>query len=180
MIQKANARMLNLIQYLFEIVKGERGGVEFRRDPIDLVTVVEGAMKEMEPVIQSRALALEYQKPQGTTMILGDWDRLKEIFVNLIDNAAKYNREKGSISIFYTMDKSVVTVSVRDTGMGITAENAPRVFLPYFRENAGDTSGVGLGLSIVKNFVEKMGGAITFESKAGEGTTFNVTFPLAS
>ncbi|MBI2039256.1 MAG: sensor histidine kinase [Candidatus Niyogibacteria bacterium] len=179
-IGQANARMLNLIQYLFEIVKGEREGLEFRRDPVDLPAAVESALREMEPAIRERGIAIEHKKPVKTPPIIGDWERLKEVFVNLIDNAVKYNRESGSITISYEMNGAGIATRIRDTGMGIARENLPKMFLPYFREKPDGAPGTGLGLFIVKNFVEKMGGSISIDSKIGEGTTFIVRFPVAS
>jgi signal transduction histidine kinase len=124
---------------------------------------------------------------------MGDQERLVQVMTNLVSNACKYSPPKSEVFLVVTTDiqvdynsdngsppKSVVVCSVRDTGYGISEEDQAKLFTKFFRagdSNIRQSSGTGLGLSITKGIVELHGGAIWFESKLGEGTTFHFTIP---
>jgi len=107
-------------------------------------------------------------------------ERLKEIFSNLIDNAIKYNKDGGTVTITHQVEGSFLKTIMKDSGVGMSAENLTKLFTPYFRVDTQEQiQGTGLGLFTVKKFVEEAGGSITVDSKMGEGTSFTVSLPLA-
>jgi two-component system OmpR family sensor kinase len=115
-------------------------------------------------------------------VVLGDELRLRELFLNLLDNAVKYSHAAGTIDIAVTIDQSHVRVSVTDHGIGIAQEDQSRIFDRFYRTDdarAHTKKGTGLGLSICAWIVESHHGRIEVQSKVGEGSTFTVILPLA-
>jgi signal transduction histidine kinase len=112
-------------------------------------------------------------------IVSGDRVRLEQVAANLIDNAIKYTPEGGAVTIIVTADDSRARLSVKDNGVGISAEEQPRIWDRLFR---GDQSraerGLGLGLSLVKAIVNAHGGTVSVESASGKGSTFTVSLPL--
>jgi two-component system phosphate regulon sensor histidine kinase PhoR len=110
--------------------------------------------------------------------VFGDRDRLRQVLVNLVDNAIKYTERGGSVRVLAHADDAWCTVSVEDTGVGIEAEHLPRLFERFYRvtkDRSRDVGGTGLGLAIVKHIVEAHGGAIAVQSTVGEGSVFSFT-----
>jgi signal transduction histidine kinase len=114
-------------------------------------------------------------------MVIGDRDYLEQILINLIDNAIKYGREGGNITVSAIQkNQSEIEVSVRDNGIGIPREDLPRIFERFYRVDKGrsqEMGGTGLGLSIVKHLVQVHGGRTWAESQQGKGSTFYFTLP---
>ena len=180
-IKEANARMLDLINTLLAKARGEANTIE--RERVSLSAVISNIVKESGPVAARKNVKIEYVLPLSTekpSYVLANAGRLKEIFSNLVDNAIKYNKGGGIVTIVHQAEGSLVKTTVRDTGMGISTENLSRLFAPYFRASTREEiQGTGLGLFTTKKFVEEAGGSITVDSKLGIGTTFTVSFPLA-
>ncbi len=112
-------------------------------------------------------------------MYFGDEDLMQHIWINLIHNAIKFTPENGKISVSSKVHNNRILVTISDTGIGMTPENAQRIFDKYYTENRNSTSkGLGLGLSIAHKIVKLCGGRIRVESKLGEGSTFTVELPI--
>jgi signal transduction histidine kinase len=152
------------------------------------------------PNANRRNVALDIQVAEGTPKIWGDAIRLRQIVLNLADNALKFTREGGDVvlgaepgelestgpsglgSALFAASRPAVVLTVRDTGMGIPEDSLSRIFDAFYQIDAGTTrahSGAGLGLSIVKQLVDSHGGKIEVTSTVGEGTIFIVTLPAA-
>jgi two-component system phosphate regulon sensor histidine kinase PhoR len=121
--------------------------------------------------------------PPDLPAVRADRQRLREVIVNLVDNAAKYTPEGGSVDLSAAARNGSVVVSVKDTGVGIPPESGEFIFEPFYRVRGtraqqGQASS-GLGLALAKRVVEAQGGTISFESKVGKGTTFTFTLELA-
>jgi two-component system sensor histidine kinase ResE len=128
------------------------------------------------------ALAVEVHKTAETLLVLGDSDRLEQVFTNLIDNAFRHTPPGGKITIRLEHDQETVKVSVSDTGEGIPPEDLPFVFDRFYKVDKARTrskGGTGLGLAITRNIVKNHGGNIIVDSVVGKGTQFNVLLPLA-
>lgn len=112
--------------------------------------------------------------------VAADIHRLRQVMLNLLSNAVKYNREGGSVMVSWERRGGHVRVDVTDTGVGIAPADLERLFTPYTRVGplAGETQGTGLGLVLSKSLLEAMGGSLTVESAAGEGSTFTVELPI--
>jgi len=142
------------------------------------------------PRASERAISLIVRP--GTQQTHADRDRIKQVLLNLLTNAIKYNVEGGSITVALDVTPAnqadaaqpgeQIVISVTDSGPGISAEDQPHIFDKFYRAStgAGQVSGTGLGLSIARHIVEAHGCTMWFESTPGAGTTFYFTLPLAA
>lgn len=176
MIRDASTRMEKLIDDLLEIAKGEQAEVHLRKDPLDMVALTKSAIDECLPYMNERGVSVEHVAAKSLPKVIGDADALKEVLVNLLNNATKYNRKNGSITVTQNVEGGFLRTAVRDTGIGVPKESVDKLFTPYFRAVGKDIPGTGLGLYIVKKLIDKMDGKISVETSAGNGTTF--TFVL--
>lgn len=143
---------------------------------VPLSEVIESAMRAVEPAAALGDVSLQAGN-QSSAVVMGNRLRLEQIFVNLLDNAVKFNRPGGSVTVEYTAGPSFVEVSIRDTGIGIPSEDLKRIFDRFYRVDKARSrrvGGTGLGLSIVKESLAQMGGTISVESQLGSGTKFTV------
>jgi len=173
LLKEANLRILNLIKDILAVGRGESLETPFKEDTIEAGDIIRAILKEISPMTEKKGIRVSH--PEGSLKIVGDTDRFKEVFSNLLDNAVKYNKSNGSIAISYAHEGSMAKITIQDTGIGIAKENLDKLFSPYFRavDNAAIT-GTGLGLYIVRKLLEKMGGKIEATSAYGQGTTFTV------
>ncbi len=114
--------------------------------------------------------------------VLGNELRLEQVFVNLLDNAVKFNRPNGEVRLEARAVDGNACITIRDTGIGIPSEDLPRVFERFYRVDKArsrEMGGTGLGLSIVKHVMEQMNGTVKVESRLGEGSEFTITIPPA-
>jgi len=112
--------------------------------------------------------------------ISGQRYRLEHALINLLANAVKFNRPGGAVRLEASQSDGRVTITVRDTGIGIPSDELPRIFERFYcvdKARSRETGGTGLGLSIVKHIAEKMGGSVSVESQLGKGSVFTLTFP---
>ena len=119
---------------------------------------------------------MELESSGDPRRVLGDKERLKQVITNLIDNAIKYNRPNGHITIRWESTDGTVQISVRDTGVGIPPEHIARIFERFYRvdkERSREAGGTGLGLAIVKHIVEAHGSTVDVRSEVGKGSTFS-------
>jgi len=181
-ILQESERMQALLRDLLQLARFD--SEEYRKSitvasfaPADILGEL---LEEFLPRAQERKLKLEvlYEKEPGKIMANKDW--LKQILVNLLENALKYTPENGDISIKYDHNDKFAIFTVHNTGEGITAQEASRIFDRFYRIDKARTrqvGGTGLGLSIVKFIVEMFGGEISVSSKPGEGVAFIFTVP---
>ena len=172
------ARLQDLIDDLLDISRIQSGRLELRREPTDLVQIVSDLLGSLpEDSRQRVSLAADRSVP-------GNWDplRLEQVAQNLLDNALKYAAPETTIEIRVLTDGADAVLTVTDHGIGIPANDLPTLFEPFARAaNAGqrDATGLGLGLYITRQIVERHGGTISIDSIEGEGSTFTVRLPGA-
>jgi len=181
LIGVASKRLSGLIEDLLKIGQEADPNFKLVLKPTALRGVMNAVLAELAPKAAAKRVSVEHATaPADLSEILGNEDALKEVFVNLVDDAIKYNKEGGRVTVGYEVVGRTVQVSVRDTGKGIADQYLSKLFTPYYRADIGrDTEGTGLGLYIVKNLVEKMNGTVAVSSIAGQGTHFTVSLPLA-
>ena len=181
-------RMAALIADLSDISRIESGRVQFEFEALPLPGVVDDVVNSSLHQIEARKQRITVEVEDNLAPVRGDRNRIAQILSNLLTNAYKYTPEGGEIIVRLKKGaernghRAEARVEIQDTGVGIHPEDRERVFEKFFRakdEAVRDETGGGLGLSIAKNLVEMQGGRIWFNSKAGKGTTFYVTFPLA-
>ena len=117
--------------------------------------------------------------PTSPECVIGDSDRLKQVLLNLVSNAVKYNRENGSVFINTRVDADELQIAVEDTGAGIDPQDIEHLFERFYRIPGSESAeGTGLGLSVAKTIVEQHNGRIAVDSIVGKGTTFTIHLPL--
>lgn len=170
MIKEANHQMNRLIQYLFEIAKGERKEIPIKKEDVNIQALIEEIVQQYRPIFKKASVTFQY-KEKKLPIIQGDKDVLDTIFRNIIDNAIKYNKKSGNIALATAVKGKFVEITIGDTGRGIPANIINKLFTPYFRGDVStEIQGTGLGLYITKKFLEKMKGIIKISSRKGKGT----------
>ena len=175
---KSGRRMAAMIQDLVESTRLEAGKLEMRREPTDLLRLLLDLTGRVgTPEDQAR---LRLEVPDPLPPVLADQGRIERAIVNLATNALKYSPRERPVVIRASAGERAVTVAVADQGIGIAAEDIPRIFERYYRAETGQaTEGLGLGLYITRLIVEAHGGKLWVESQLGVGSTFSFTLPLA-
>jgi two-component system phosphate regulon sensor histidine kinase PhoR len=161
-------------------------GISLReREPLELAVVVRQAADTLAPLARDRQIGLEIELESEDTpvpAVLGDPDAIERLVLNLLENAIKYNRPEGEVTVRLSSTGPGVVLEVSDTGIGIPPESLPRIFERFYRVDKGrarDEGGTGLGLAIVKHVAQAHGGQVDVESRIGKGTTFRVRLPVA-
>jgi signal transduction histidine kinase len=172
-------RVLVMLDTLMDISEAESGVMPLQREPVRLVDVAARAVDLYRDVADAKGVTL-VANAGADAVVSGDRVRLEQATANLIDNAVKYTPRGGRVSVDVQRERDRALLRVRDTGIGIPADEQPRIWDRLFR---GDKSraerGLGLGLSLVKAVIEAHGGTVTVDSEPGQGSTFTVTLPVA-
>ncbi len=174
-------RLGNFINDFLDLARLESGRTRISNQPVDVGRLVHEVVVLMRPQVTERGLTLTDQVPPSLPMVKGDPQRLKQVLINLISNAIKYNREGGQVSVCVDVEGKHLRVQVKDTGRGIAADALPHLFEKFYRvpDAEGWAQGTGLGLSIVKQLIEAHGGRIEVESQVGVGTTMTILLPMS-
>lgn len=176
-IHVSGHHLLSLINDVLDLSKVEAGQMELSVSAFDFPTVINNAILLVHERAARRRLSVEVQIDKRLGKFNGDERKLKQILLNLLSNAIKFTPENGSIFVNATPAANGVQASVRDTGVGIAPEYHEEIFLAFHQ--VGDRSkkaqGTGLGLALVKQFVELHGGRVGIESALGQGSTFTFT-----
>ncbi|WP_147822397.1 hybrid sensor histidine kinase/response regulator [Salidesulfovibrio onnuriiensis] len=182
-INSEGMRLTRLINDVLDLSRIETGRVEWREETMDLARVVRNAVKSVSGEFsQKPEVSLEVGQVSTLPLIHADPDRVLQVFINLLNNAAKFT-EKGTVTIEGEINcHGYAVVRVRDTGVGIPQDNIESVFDKFHQVNQGDTlksaaGGSGLGLAICRHIVERYNGHIWAESEPGQGTVMTVAFP---
>ncbi|MBI4372361.1 MAG: PAS domain-containing protein [Candidatus Omnitrophica bacterium] len=177
------ARLARLIDDLLELSQIESKEVSLKPEPVDLSTEIEKVIAQFSKSVKAKKATVQNRISSNRhSKVLADRDRLKQILINLTDNAIKFNKEGGRITFQAEPLGNSLKVSVEDTGIGIPHENTQRIFERFFRVDKArsrELGGTGLGLAIVKHLVEAHGGTVSCESKLGQGSKFSFTLPIA-
>ncbi|HMP84170.1 MAG TPA: ATP-binding protein, partial [Verrucomicrobiota bacterium] len=177
--QRAAQRMRRLIESLLELARLDAGQETMKRMPFDLARVARECAELVKPLADERGVTVHCELSE--THCVGDAERISQVITNLLTNAVTYNKPGGDVRVAVRQQESLVELTVTDTGIGISAEDLPRVFERFYRADKSRSSGhAGLGLAISKAIVESHGGMIDVNSTANEGTTFTVRLPKES
>ncbi len=174
-ILQAGWYLLSLVDEVLDLSLIESGKLTLLPEPVSVSEVLDDCRAMMEPLAQKRGIAMTFPVFDEPCFVSADRTRLKQVFVNLISNAIKYNRPEGSIVLqCRAQTDNRVRVSIADTGMGLTPEKLAQLYQPFNRlgHEAGVEQGTGIGLVVTKRLVEAMCGTIGVESKVDVGTVF--------
>lgn len=180
---RSQTQSLNvMVQNLLTIMRLD-SSPGLQRARVDLAVLCEQVHDEFAQVAAQKSIVLAVETPDEAIVIEVDQGELKRVLVNLVENALNYTREGGTVTVRVLRHTDVVVIEVADTGIGLSEQDAAKVFDRFFRTMEAKkrvTSGSGLGLAIVKRIVEMHGGMIAVESVEGEGTVFRVMLPQTS
>ncbi len=174
-------RLTGLVNDLLNVSRLEQGRITYNMEKADAREIIEPLVAQFAPRAQDKGLTLSYEKPTEPVTVVVDKGRLTEIMTNLIDNAIKYSRE-GTVAVSHKSEPGKAKISIRDTGIGMSSSERERLFSRFYRvrnEKTKDVTGTGLGLWIVKQYIEAMKGTITVDSLEGVGTEFIIELPIA-
>jgi len=180
---QATAKLLKTINDLLDVSKIEEGRFGYDFKNVDIISFVGNIVQEAQMLAKEYGIKVYFSQPEEPSMaLLVDEIKLSMVFANLIDNAVKYNVENGEVivSVERVPNEPYVRISVKDTGVGIPADQMDKLFTKFFRaENVVRkyTEGSGLGLYIAKNIIKRHGGQIWAESEINRGTVFYFTLP---
>ncbi|MCK5680934.1 HAMP domain-containing protein [bacterium] len=172
-------RMSKIVNDLLLLSKSDMGHEVTRRDPVDLVTLLDSLLPHFKILAEAQQIELSSSLVEVDT-VFGDQLRLRQLLVNLLTNAIRYTAAGGKVDLTLRNIDSGVEIAVADTGIGIPAEDIPRIFDRFYRADKARSrqyGGSGLGLSIVKSIVNAHEGSITVDSVVGDGSVFKVTLP---
>ncbi len=181
-IDRSASNLNQRIDELLDLARGETDMLQLNLGPVDMITMLHEIANQMIPLALSNEQTMTVDMPASLPAVLADRERLRQVVMNLLNNAFKFTPEGGEIILKARTDNANLIVEVKDTGRGISREDRKRLFEPYFRR-IGDRerlSGLGLGLALAKKFVELHGGKIWAKSRKGKGSTFGFSLPIAA
>jgi two-component system phosphate regulon sensor histidine kinase PhoR len=172
--------LTQMAQELLDLSRIESGQVELERKPIAPKKLLASAAERMRMQAERAGLSINVECPPSLPKVNADEPRVEQVLVNLIHNAVKFTPPGGDISLVAEAGEGMVRFAIRDSGVGIPADDLPRIFERFYRvDKSRAGGGTGLGLSISRHLVESHGGQIWAESREGEGSTFYFTLPNA-
>ena len=171
-------RILSMLNALMDISEAETGVLSLARDAVPVHELLQQVVELYEDVADAKQVSVSLRTEPVT--VLGSRDRLRQVFANLLDNAIKYTGAHGTVSIQASPENGEAVVTVSDTGAGIAPEHLPRIWDRLYRADPSRSErGLGLGLSLVRAYVQAHGGTVTATSDPGHGSTFTVRLPSA-
>ena len=179
-IEEQSERLLQLILGMLQLARLESGEQVFDEEPVDLYSVADQVIKAMLPVAAGKQISLTLVGEQEL-FVLADFQAVRTVAGNLIDNALKYTPDGGSVSVELKSDDASNSLIVKDTGVGISETDQKRIFERFYRverDRNRERGGTGLGLSIVKHLCQAMHADVSLHSAAGKGATIEVRFPF--
>lgn len=174
-------RLLRLINDLLEVARLESEEFKLRPEAIELGEFVQSQVESVRPIARLKGLDLSVDPPLATAWVDADPAHLEKILVNLLTNAIKFTPRGGRVGVRVGAEGSRASVSVKDTGIGISAGDLPQVFERFRQADSSSNrrfSGVGIGLSLARELAQKHGGTLSVESELGHGSTFVLLLPL--
>jgi heavy metal sensor kinase len=181
-ISQESRQMSSLIDQLLTLARADAGKEQWNFTEVNLGKLISNFSTDVEVLCQEKGLSFQLGQPQDL-VVKGDEARLRELFMNLLDNAIRYTPAPGTVSVSLRREGQMAIVSITDNGIGIPAEDIPFIFERFYRVGKSRSraeGGSGLGLAICRHIAEAHGGKIEMESQVGAGSTFSVWLPLQS
>jgi CheY-like chemotaxis protein len=183
-LERQVAQMSRLIDDLLDMSRISRGKIELRKQRVELRPIVEQAVESVRPLAESNRQELTVTLPSGVIVLDADPARLAQVIGNLLNNACKFTNHGGQVRLTVAEEDGAAVIRVTDNGIGIAAENLPRLFEMFAQVDTSlerSRDGLGIGLTLVKTLVELHGGTVAVQSAGlGRGTEFIVRLPVAA
>ncbi|MBE6737754.1 MAG: HAMP domain-containing histidine kinase [Ruminococcaceae bacterium] len=178
-IVKESTRLTGIVEELLDFSRMQNESMILRFEKLDILAELDEVLYMMRDRAISEGKHLLYDQPESMPAIMADKNKLKQVFLNIVDNALKYTPAEGVVGIQVLSESQSVRVIVTDTGCGIAPDDLPRVKDKFFKANQS-VRGSGIGLAIADEIVQKHGGNLEIESGIGVGTTVTITLPVAN
>jgi two-component system sensor histidine kinase/response regulator len=170
--------LISLVNDWLDLARIESGEMVSGRGPVDLKAVVSDALETLRPLAEEAGVSLSLRAPRDLPRVTGSAQALGMLFMNLVHNGIKFNRQGGTVAVDLRTDGPDLIAEVSDTGVGIAADKIPLIFEQFYRIiEEGRVEGSGLGLSIAQKVVVAHGGTIDVASDVGKGTSFTIRLP---
>lgn len=178
-LKENSGRMKELIKDLLITSRIQEGTLPIKKEKVFLVEIVKSIVSEFQPFALASNVEIKFEFDKNLPEIFTDSHQMKVIIENLLDNAIRYSKRKGTVKIYLGRREEDIYFEIKDDGVGIPHEDQEYIFQKFFRSKSGaQRQGSGLGLFINKTIIERLGGKIWFDSEEGKGTTFYFTFPI--
>jgi signal transduction histidine kinase len=179
MIENDSGRLIRVVNELLEWGRLEAGHIRLQRAPVTVHALVDEVFALLKPAAERKAVTLE--REGGDAAVSADADKLKQVLINLLDNAIKFSTPGGQVRLNIEAGRDGLRLKVEDQGPGVDAADAPHLFERFFRGRSADgTVGSGLGLAIARNLARLHGGDITLESAPERGSRFTLSLPATA
>lgn len=183
-IEDSAQQLLSLVNDILDLARAEAGSIDVNPEDVNLSELVDDMRQTIVGLVRGKGLAVTFDVTPDLPKVWADQIRLRQIILNVVDNAVKYTPVNGKVDLKAVTNSDLVEVSVSDTGVGIPPEAGDLIFEPFFRvkgtrSQRGEAS-TGLGLALTKRLVEAQGGSISYESEPGVGTTVRFTIPISN
>ncbi len=179
-IETQSKKLHSLIEDLLFLSRVESAKEPLRLEEVDIESLFEKIMEIFQPIVKEKKMGVQFARFDKPVLVTADFIFLERAVSNLVDNAVKYNREKGQVWMRAFQDRDGVKIEVKDEGIGIAPADLTRIFERFYRvdkSRSRELGGTGLGLSITKHLIERHGGRIEVESALNQGTTFTLILP---
>ncbi|TKC15343.1 ATP-binding protein [Robertmurraya kyonggiensis] len=178
-ILKGGRHLLSLINEILDLARIETGKLKITKDTFQIGNVIDECVRIVESTAKMKKVSIMSEKSEcHEKYVYSDQVRLKQIILNLLDNAIKYNREAGKVEILCNCKDTFIEIHVKDTGVGIPVNEQLTIFEPFYRLDHAHIEGTGIGLALVHQIVQLMGGEVGVSSVPGVGSDFWVRLPL--
>ena len=181
-IDRNARRLLSLVEDLLLLSKVDSKTLAHRVEPVDLAELADGAVVVLQPAVEAAGVTIRFELVRPMT-VQGDRSQLERVLFNLLSNAIKFSLRGHTVTIGGRVEPEQVVLTVQDTGIGVPADELPKLFTRFFRsaaDEAHNIPGTGLGLAVVREIIENHGGVVTMDSSPGVGSTVTVTLPSVS
>ncbi|MDH5425575.1 MAG: PAS domain-containing sensor histidine kinase [Gammaproteobacteria bacterium] len=181
-IVDGGTHLLNLINEVLDISRIDAGEMTLKLESINIQSLVSEILSLVAPLTANKNISVEYTPSESEIVLITDKTRVKQVLINIISNAIKYNRDNGSVFIKTTLtDCCNCQIHIKDTGIGIKAEDQALIFEPFTRvdDSSHSSEGTGIGLTVTKKILELLHSQIRFESVYGEGSEFIIEIPAS-
>ena len=176
-IKKETRRLSQMVEELLDFSRIESGGMRLPTEPFDLRGELYDAVFTYTDMLRQEGLRIDYEEPEEPLMVFADRNRLKQVFLNIIDNAGKYGKDGDRVQVAAQAAEGSAVVHIRDFGQGIPPDELPFVKQKFYKGSAKGR-GTGIGLSVCSDIVQMHGGTLDIESTLGQGTDVIITLPL--
>jgi signal transduction histidine kinase len=179
-ILKSGRHLLSVINDILEVAKLGRETLRLKLEPLQIETVLQDCLQMLKPQMDEKKICIQNKIESFPKHVIADQTRLTQVLLNLLSNAIHFSYPHGMISITYERQNDHLKVTVSDNGIGISPEEHEQIFKPFYRifNRVLHVEGTGIGLTLVKHYVEEMNGSVGVTSHLGEGSSFWITLPI--